>query len=145
MATEENKAISRRILDELWNKGNLDIIDELFASDYVNHNAPPGLTPDREGFRQFVTMYRSAFPDVQMTIVDQIAEGDKVADRFIAQGPHTGELMGIPPTGKRSTVTGIIIGRYAGGKTVEVWSEFDQLGMLQQLGVVPTPGQAGAE
>ena len=86
-------------------------------------------------------MYRSAFPDMQLTIEDQIAEGDKVVTRWTARGTHQGELMGIPPTGKQATVTGITVGRVANGKFVESWSNFDALGMMQQLGVVPVPGQ----
>ncbi len=140
MSIEENKALSHRILDELWNKGNLGLIDELYPPDYVNHSAPPGIPPDREGLKQFVTMYRHAFPDVQMTVEDQIAEGDKVVARFTTRATHTGELMGIAPTHKQVTVTGIVIGRYVDGKPVETWAEFDQLSMLQQLGVIPPSG-----
>lgn len=98
----------------------------------------------REGFKQFVLMYRSAFPDMHITIEDQIAEGDKVVSRWTARGTHQGELMGIPPTGKQATVTGINIERFANGKFVEEWSNFDALGLLQQLGVVTTLGQASS-
>ncbi len=137
----ENKALSRRTIEEIYNKGNLSIINEIYATDFINHSAPPGLTPDREGYKQFASMYRSAFPDLQMTVEDQIAEGDKVTTRWTATGTHKGELMGIAPTGKQVTVTGIAISRYAGGKLVEAWNEFDQANMLQQLGVLPPPGQ----
>ena len=84
--------------------------------------------------------YRTAFPDAQYTIEDQIAEGDTVMTRWSGRGTHQGPLMGIPPTGKQSTVTGMSIGRSEGGKIVEVWTEFDLLGVLQQLGVIPTMG-----
>ena len=87
-------------------------------------------------------MYRSAFPDIQFTIEDLIAEGDKIVTRYTARGTHRGDLQGIPPTGRQVTVTGIIISRFANGKFVEGWLDFDALGMLQQLGVIPAPGQA---
>lgn len=138
--SEENKALSKRFLDEIWNKGNMGVIGELMDENYINHSAPPGFSQDREGFRQFATMYRAAFPDFSMTVDDQVAEGDKVVTRFTATGTHTGELMGIAPTGKKVRVTGIAIGRYADGKNVEAWSEFDQAGMLQQIGVLPSSG-----
>jgi predicted ester cyclase len=86
-------------------------------------------------------MFLSAFPDTKMTIEDQLAEGDKVTTRWTATGTHTGELMGIPATGKAVTVTGFDITRYSGGKSVEHWGQFDQMGMMQQLGVIPTPGE----
>lgn len=89
----------------------------------------------------FTGMFMSAFPDTKMTVEQQIAEGDKVVTRWKAQGTHKGELMGIPPTGKQVTVTGISIERIVGGMIVESWEEFDQMGMMQQLGVIPAPGQ----
>ncbi len=140
MSTEENKALDRRFTEEVWNRGNLAVVDELMSADYHEHD--PTIPAGSEGFKQFVLMYRSAFPDVNFTIEDQIAEGDKVVSRWTARGTHKGELMGIPPTGKQVTVTGIVIGRYANGKLVEGWSNYDALGMLQQLGAVPPPGQA---
>lgn len=139
--SEENKAIARRSFDEVWNQGNLAAIDEIYAPDVVNHTLPPGLPPGVEGGKAFTGMYLSAFPDTKMTIELQIAEGDKVVTRWKAQGTHKGELMGIPATGKQVTVTGIVIDRIVGGRIVESWGEFDQMGMMQQLGVVPTPGQ----
>ncbi len=141
MSTEENKATSRRFYEEVWNGGNLDVIDELVAPNGVFHD-PSMTTQGPKGFREYVTMYRTAFPDVHFTIEDEIAEGDTVATRWTARGTQKGPLMGIPPTGKQSTVTGIVIGRYANGELVEGWLNFDALGMMQQLGVVPAPGQA---
>ena len=96
-----------------------------------------------EQYKQLVTMYFSAFPDLHLTIEDQIAEGDKVVTRWTARGTHQGPFMGIPPTGKRAVVTGIAIDRFANGKFVENWNNGDDLGLLQQLGVVPVPGQVG--
>ena len=137
--SEENKSISRRVQEEAFNQGNLAVIDELVAADYVDHDLPPGFPDGPEGYKQLVAMYRAAFPDVQMTIEDVIADGDKVALRWTATGTHQGELMGIPPTNKQVTVTGMDINRLAGGKIAEHWGNFDQMGMMQQLGVIPSP------
>lgn len=141
--SKENKDLVRRFFEEVWNKGNPDALDEIDAPDVVNHNAPDGLPPGVEGSKVFVRMYLSAFPDTRFTIDDQIAEGDRVVTRWTAEGTHKGDLMGIPPTGKHVTVTGIGISRIAGGRVVESWGEFDELGMMQQLGVVPMPEEAG--
>ncbi len=138
MSTAENKAIDRRFTEEVWNRGNLAVVDELMRADYNGHD--PTIPTGSAGFKQFVLMYRSAFPDVHLTIEDQMAEGDKVVSRWTAHGTHRGELMGIAPTGKQITVTGINIERIANGKLVEGWSNYDTLGMLQQLGVIPAPG-----
>ena len=134
---EENKAIPRRLFEEVWNQGKLDVINEIFAADYVGHM--PG-SPDihgPEGYKQFVTMYRTAFQDAKFTVEDQVAEGDKVVTRWSSTSTHKGDFMGIPPTGVQETHTGITIERIAGGKFVETWIKWDALGMLQQLGVIP--------
>ena len=104
----------------------------------MNHSAPTGLPADRDGFKQFVAMYRVAFPDVHITIEDILAEGDRVMTRWSATGTHKGELLGIAPTEKKVTVTGMSENRISGGKVVEQWNEFDDLGMLQQIGAMPT-------
>jgi len=135
--SEKNKTLSRRVNEECFNRGNLAVADELLAADYVDHAAPPGLAAGVEGFKQLVAIYRTAFPDLQVTIEDQIAEGDRLATRFTASGTHQGELMGIAPTGKTVTVSGIAIERMVDNKIVEHWLVSDQLGMLQQLGVIP--------
>lgn len=142
MSVEENKAIASRAVEELWNKNNLAVVDELYATNFVSHGLPE-VTPDREGYKQFVTISRTALPDFHTTVEDIIAEGDKVVQRFTARGTHKGEFMGIPPTGKQVTITGIAIDRIAGSKIVENWANMDMLGMMVQLGVVPTPGQGG--
>lgn len=141
--SEENKALVRRSFEEVWNDKNLNVIDEIMAPDVVNHSEPPGLPEGAEGSKAFIGMYLSAFPDTRMTIEDMIATGDMVVTRWVATGTHEGELMGIPPTGKHVTVTGISINRISGGRIVEGWGQFDALGMMQQLGVAPTPGQTG--
>lgn len=140
--SEENKALSHRFITEVWNNRNMDVVEEIMSPDHVDHELPPGLPPGREGFKAFVGIYLTAFPDTKFTIEDQIAEGDKVVTRWTATGTQTGELMGIPPTGKKVTVTGFDINRFSGGKIVEHWGEFDEMGMMQQLGVVPTPGDS---
>lgn len=142
MSTEENKALIRRFNDEVWNKGNLGGIDELFASTWVGHNLPPGLAPGPEGLKQMAASFRAAFSDIRTVVDDQIAEGDRVAWRWTFRGTHTGEFMGIPPTGKEITLTGISIDRLAGGKLVERWDSVDTMSMLQQLGAIPAPGPA---
>ena len=138
--SEENKALARRYVEEVVNKGNLAVIDELAAADFVEHNPFPGQAPGIEGEKQLIGMMRAAFPDLHSTIEDVIAEGDKVVLRATTRGTHKGEFMGIPPTGKQVTVTEIHIMRFVGGKGVEHWAEVDMMGMMQQLGVAPTPG-----
>jgi len=140
MSTEENKVNERRLVEEGWNQGNTAVFDELFAADYLGHDTS-GPMHGPEGFKQFYATYRTAFPDTHLTIEDQIAEGDTVASRWTATGTHQGPLMGIPPSGKRVRVTGITISRYASGKIAEEWFSYDTLGMLQQIGAVPAPGQ----
>ena len=141
MSIEENKAIVSRATEEIFNKNNLAVVEELYATNFVSHGSDiPGVTPDREGYKQFVTMSRTALPNFHTTIEDMIAEGDKVVQRFTARGTHKGEFMGIPPTGKQVTITGIAIDCIASGKIVENWANIDMLGMMVQLGVVPPPG-----
>ena len=140
--SEENKAIVRRVYEQVWSKGNLDVVDELCAADFVLHDpAQPGIRGP-EGYKQIVTGNRTAFPDLQITVEDQLAEGDKVATRWTTTGTHQGEFAGIPATGKRGGVTGTTIARVVGGKIVEERSNWDTLGLLQQLGAIPVPDAA---
>ena len=120
---------------------NLNVLVEIIANDHVNSGPGSlhGLPAGPEGTKQLVTVYRNAFPDLRFTIDEQIAEGDKVVTRWTGYGTHKAELVGIPATGKSSTVTGIAIDRIVNGKIVESWGIFDQFGMLQQLGVIPMP------
>jgi steroid delta-isomerase-like uncharacterized protein len=140
MSTEENKAIVRRLNDEVWSEGRLEVIDELIADDFVTTvvGAPEQIRGP-QGFREFVAMYRKAFPDLRITVDEQIAEGETVVTRWTATGTNEGELMGMPASGKQATTAGININRVAGGKLVEGWGLFDQLGLLQQIGAVPVP------
>jgi predicted ester cyclase len=142
MSTEVNKASVRRFYDEVFNKKNRAVIDEFIAPNHVDHAAPPGMPAGLAGAKQLLGMYLTAFPDFHLTVEDMIAEGDRVVARFTMRGTQQGVFMDIPPTGKQVTVTAIDINRIAGGKSIEHWLEMDTLGLLQQLGVVPTPGQA---
>lgn len=135
---EGNKALIRLGFEEGWNQGNLDFEAEIMATDVVCHMVGRSDIHGSEEWKQFVTMFRTAFPDIHFTVEDNFGEGDKVATRWSFTATHKGELMGIPPTGVHVTVTGINIYHIAGGKIVEFWPKLDDLGMLQQLGVIPT-------
>jgi steroid delta-isomerase-like uncharacterized protein len=137
MSTEDNKALMRRFLEEVFNKQNQAAIDEFIAPNHVDHTLPPFLPTTPEGTKRAIGMFLTAFPDVQLTVEDMIAEGDKVVTRYTSRGTQKGGFMGIPPTGKQMTVSSIIIARFADGKIVEEWGLDDQVGMLQQLGVIP--------
>ena len=137
VSTEENKALARRVLEEMFNKGNLDVADELLATDYVDHDpAMPEDIHGPDGFKEYVGAYRSAFPDMHVEIEDQIAEGDKVVTRWTGTGTHDGELAGIPPTGNRVTLPGMEIVRISDGKLVEGWEGYDMMNLMRQLGVM---------
>ena len=143
MSVEENKAVMRRFYEEI-SKGNLAVVDELVAADLIEHSPfVPGQAPGRQGALALFTMIRAAFPDLRFTVEDMVAEGDKVVARGTMSGTHKGEFMGIAPSGKQMTVDIIEILRITGGKMVEHWNVVDSLGMMQQLGAVPEPGQAG--
>jgi steroid delta-isomerase-like uncharacterized protein len=135
--SEANKALVRRGIEETVNKGNFSVMDEILSTDYVYREPTVGEKRGRAGFRELITMYRNAFPDVKVTIDEQIAEGDKVVTRWNATGTHRGELFGTAPTGKQVRVQGIIVSRIANGKIVEETEVYDALGMLRQLGAIP--------
>ena len=137
MSTEDNKALVRRFYEEVFNQRNLALVDQLFTTNHVFHN-PPTTLHGREEFKQLLSVYITAFPDARFTVEDEIAEGERVASRYTFRGTHQGELMGIPPTGKSVSVTGMIINRIVNGQSEEGWLNFDALGMLQQLGVIPS-------
>ena len=139
MSTEDNKALVRRFYEDAFNQRNLALVNELCSTTHVFHN-PPTTLHGREEFKQLLSVYLTAFPDARFTVEDEIAEGEKVTSRYTFRGTHQGELMGIPPTGKQVTVTGIIINRIAGGQSVEGWLNFDALGLLQQIGAIPAMG-----
>ncbi len=142
MSAEENKALVRRFVDEVQSAGNIDAIDELCSPEFVNHSAPPGVPPNCEGVKQLTAMFRRAFPDSYFIVEDMIAEGDKVVSRKTFHGTHEGEFMGIPPSGRSVSMGLIDIVRVSEGRVVEHWSMGDNLGLMQQLGVIPQPGQS---
>ena len=138
--TEENKALIQRFVEEAFNRGNLDIADEVYASSFASHDPTTPEGPSSpEDVKQFVNLYRRAFPDIHTTVEDLIAEGNKVTYRWTARGTHQGEIMGVAPTGNQVTITGITIEQIAEGKIVEEWNNWDVLGVLQQLGAVAPP------
>jgi steroid delta-isomerase-like uncharacterized protein len=140
MSVEENKAKQRRVWEEAFNKGNLEILSELFAPSY-HVTSPLGMEiTGPEGFKQQLAMMRTAFPDLHCTIDDMFAEGNKVVTRFTMTGTFKGEMMGIPPTGKNLTLPGIVITHWENGKEIEAWENFDTLSYYRQLGI-PIPGQ----
>jgi steroid delta-isomerase-like uncharacterized protein len=138
-----NKEVIRRLVEGVWGDRNLGLIDELIAEDYIGHDpALPQPAKGRAGFRESVELYQAAFDSTDITIDDQFAEGDTVVTRWTGRGTHTGELMGIAPTGKDVTVSGITIARLRDGRIAEEWNLMDSLGMLVQLGAVPAPATA---
>lgn len=142
MSTEENKSLVRRFFEEGPSKGNLSAANELLSPDFSMHiplPAPPGT----EGINEVITTCRAAFEHLNVTIEDLIAEGDKVTARFTARGIHKGDFMGLPATGRQITMTGIEIFRIKDGKIVELWGEVNLVGLMQQLGIFPSPGQQG--
>ncbi len=138
---EQNKAIFRDIPEKLVNTGNLDTADHYFAPDFVDHTAPAGLPNGLAGFKAYITMMRGAFPDLHLTVEDVVAEGETVVLRATARGTMRGDYLGMKATGKTATWTEIHIGRLAAGKVTEHWATIDQLGTLQQLGLVAIPEQ----
>ena len=141
MSIEQNKELVRQMVEQLFNRGNLNLADEFLAPDFVEREElPPGIPSNREGVTQLTTMLRNAFPDFEATIDDIVAEGDKVVIRQTWSGTHKGEFMGVPPTGKSVSFGVIDIIRIDGGKFVEHWGQMDTMGMMQQLGAIPTPG-----
>jgi len=140
MTTTTSKMLERIPL-EVLNKSDFALIDEIYATDFVEHTPQPGVPPTREGFKQTAIALKKAFPDLYYTVEDTIESGDRLVHRLSASGTMTGEFMGIPATGKRATWTEIHIGRVANGRLTEHWAVVDQLGMLVQLGIVPAPGR----
>jgi steroid delta-isomerase-like uncharacterized protein len=128
-----NKEIVRRFSDELWGRGDFAVADEVLSPDLIEHNPLPGQGPGRDGHKQVVALFRSAFPDLHVLTEDLIEEGDRVALRWKAEGTHRGDLMGLPPTGKRVVLSGIEILRIARGRIVERWAEDNGQLVLAQL------------
>ena len=136
--SEANKAVVRRIVEEIWNGKKHDRIDEFYAADFVNVDPSSPEVKNLEQFKQWVAEMNAGFPDEKVTIEELVAEGDKVAKQFSVKSTHTGEFMGIPPTNKKTNMSGITIYRIVDGKVKEcVWS-YDTYGFMVQLGVIPS-------
>ena len=140
MTTDTRKIIDRIPL-EVLNNGNFGLIDEIVATDFVEHYPQPGVPPTREGLKQTLQALKTAFPDLRYTIEDSIESGDKIVHRLTGTGTMKADYMGMPATGKRATWTEIHIGRVANGRLAEHWGLVDQLGLLVQLGIVAAPGR----
>jgi len=143
VATQENENVVRRFFEVVFNQGNSAAVNDLVASDFVDHNPFPGQAPNREGLAQFVNMFHTPLPDLKVEIQDMIAQGDKVAVRWQARATHKGTFLQIPSTGKQVTISGLDIMRIADGKIVEHWGFQDQLGFVKEIGVLPALAMAG--
>lgn len=140
MSSEQNKTIVQRVDVEAFSAwGDLSVLDELVATDVVNHTAPPHMQHGRESLRQLAQIWRAAFPDLRVTVDQTLAEGDLVVVAWTGSGTHLGDLFGIPPTGKRGVMSGIEFNRIQDGRIVERWGNNDQLGLFVQLGLAPAP------
>ena len=138
MPDADIRTIHRRIFEEGFNQHNMDLVADLISPDYVNYDLPAP-APGREGFKQVMAMFFTAFPDMRVTLERALVEGDAVASRGVITGTHQGPFQGIPPTGKQVTVKYMDMWRFAGGQAVENWVQLDMLGLLQQLGAIPQP------
>ncbi len=142
MSAEENKAIVRRMTEEVYNQGAIETIDQFFAAGYVHHDPASPRVRDRDGLKEVLRAFRAGCPDLHITIDELLAEGDTVTKRWTYHATHTGDLSGMPPTGKHITLSGLELFRLANGKIVECWLSYDNLSLMQQLGVIPAPEQA---
>jgi steroid delta-isomerase-like uncharacterized protein len=135
MSLEERKAICRWGYLELWNEGNFDVVEEAVAEDIVAHDIVHGDLHGPDEIRDVVAAFRAAFPDLHMTVDDQVGEGDMIVTRYSVTGTHTGELPGMPPSGKRMTIRGINVARWSGLRIVEAWETWDALSLVRALGL----------
>ncbi len=141
MSIEANKNNARRFFDA-WNAKTPDALDEFTASEFVTHSPLPGVSPNLAGMKQWMSIVSEGFPDINFKVVSQIGEGDLVSTRWSCKGTHTADFLGVPATSKSVVVSGIVISRIADGKTRETWGEWDAMGLMRQLGVVPEPSAA---
>ena len=140
MSAEQLKAAAQKFIEKGLNQKDLTALDEYFSPKLVDHALPPGLPTGLEGRKMFASVLMAAFSDLHVHVEDLIADGEKLVTRYSVHGTHGGELMGIPATGKQVSVGGIAIDRFENGQSVEHWELFDQIGMMQQLGLMPMPG-----
>jgi len=137
MNLEGNKLVYRNFIKEVFNEGRLDLLETFLDRSYINHDAPPGTPVGIDGVRQIVTMFRAAFPNLKVSIEDQIAEGDKVCSLVTIGGDHNGRIFGVPPTGKTIVMTGLTMVRIVNGKIRESWVKNDVMGLVNQLHAFP--------
>ncbi|MGB3714812.1 MAG: ester cyclase [Candidatus Promineifilaceae bacterium] len=137
MPTDHTYFLIQRLFEEAFNRGNLAAVDDVLSSDHFAHNAFGGTPHGPAGLKWLIATLRTAFPDLHCTVDDQISDGEKFAAHWTMRGTHHGLFMGSQPSGKRVTVPGIIFGRLIDGRLAEDWTLIDQLGLLQQLGIVP--------
>ena len=145
MSPEQNKILIRNHYEATTHKGDAEAIEEQVAPDFIDHDAPPGTPRGSEGVKKHIAAVRSAFPDIRVTMEDMIAEGDKVAVRATWRGTHQGVYMGIPPTHRQFTFTGMVFWRIENGKIAERWANIDRLSFMQQLGAIPISAQEKTE
>jgi steroid delta-isomerase-like uncharacterized protein len=138
--SEDNKSLILELTEALWNRKDLSAVDRYLAEDYVQSDPPLGFTPDREGFRRWVGVVTAAFPDLDWKTETIMAEGDKVATRWTVRGTHRREFFGVPATNKEMEITGLSVDLLEAGKVKQSWVQWDQLSLLQQLGLIPEPG-----
>ena len=138
MSSEDhNREVTRRFSAEVWGEGNAELADELLAADLVEHTPFPAPMPGLEGHKQVLAQFRSAFPNLKVTVDNVVAEGDLTMLRWSGVGTHSGAMMGIAPTGKTVHISGMDMLRFEGGKIKERWAEINVFGLMQQLGVIP--------
>ena len=147
MSSEGNRALGRRLIEEAWNQGKIELVDEILANDYAHHDPTDPDRRTREDYKQWLADTRTAFPDLQIRVDDELVDGERIATRWTVTGTHQGDLVEatgtIPPTGRQITVTRITIARFANGKVVETWQAGDSLSFMMQLGLMPAPPEAG--
>ncbi len=137
MSVDQNRETVRRFNEKVWGKGRVELIEELFSPDFVNHYAAPAAPPGRKGIRHEVERVRSMFPDVAIKTEDIVCEGDRAALRWSGSGTHTGDVTGLPATGKPATMSGMHFYRFREGQIIELWAEFDGARVMRQLGITP--------
>ena len=139
MSIARTDSLIRRMLDNAFNLGTFAVVDDVVASNGITHTPMWGMPQNREGLKQLIAMFRSAFPDLHCTLEDEINAGDKVAAHWTMRGTHRGLFLGAPPTNRSIEVEGMMFARTENGQIAEGWTMIDQMGMLQQLGLVPPP------
>jgi steroid delta-isomerase-like uncharacterized protein len=140
MTGEQNKAVVRKVIEEAFNRGNVKVLDELYAPSYREHQF--GMPPNMEGFKASVLGLRAAFPDLKLTIEEMSVEGDKVWIRMTARGTHGGQFMGVPPTGRKMEIAVFDMCRLEDGRITDHWGVPDRFAMMHQIGALPRPPHA---